>query len=849
MRKFIKLAFIGLCLSVFAVFSAACNETTEPIAKTELEVPMVAAATYNGELQKAVIPAHDGYTVTKNEGGVSAGEYDVVLTLTDGEKYAWKSVGENNATVTLKFTILQADNEIKSLVMGDWYIGDEAKTPVAEAKFGTPVFTYSDKANGEYKDEKPTKKGKYFVKATVNETTDYKGAEKVASFYILNNRPAFTVEPVKIEGIKYDTFAHALVTAGATDNGTIQYKLGDDGEWSENVPTATAAGEYEVYYRIKGDETHDDLEVEEPIVVTIEENAITAPVAKEGLTYNGSAQTLLTAGIAGGDGIGFKYKLGENGEWSKTVPTAINAGGYSVYFKLVSGSLESDEQSVVVNVAKAQNAITWAKNGSEYITLDVTYGETPTPQATAGFGTITYKYTAVKEVDGELEKDGKPGDWATIGTKTGKYCCVATVEGTDNYDGALAERFFTVHAASVKDDVFYAYDSNLDKYYVTGCAKSVETLNVSDKFNDGEHGEKAVAYVKAEAFNGNKVITKVILPVSVTELKGLVFFNCSNLKYLAMPGVETFSGDGNNITFCYSLTTLIVKEGITIPGQQLQSGDESKNGITTVYVDGTAKITVENSTLNKLIGKVYYKGSAGKCGTWYLDDNNEIKTTEHSYTDGKCVHCGLYGEELTKGVTYAYDSNSGKYYVVKYTGSSEAVNVLGTYNDGEHGEKAVTFVKNCAFGNNDAIKKVILHENITTLDGSVFANCSNLEYVEMKGVTELKRVTLHSLAHKEIYPDNDFTDNNFLNCGKLTILVVGKNFTVGDGMFKIHNQPTMTACVNIYTAATSASDGMLNLNAANNALLTGNIYYYSESEAENCWHYDANGNAALYQTA
>ncbi len=119
----------------------------------------------------------------------------------------------------------------------------------------------------------------------------------------------------------------------------------------------------------------------------------------------------------------------------------------------------------------------------------------------------------------------------------------------------------------------------------------------------------------------------------------------------------------------------------------------------------------------------------------------------------------------------------------------------------------------------------------------------------MKGVTELKRVTLHSLAHKEIYPDNDFTDNNFLNCGKLTILVVGKNLTVGDGMFKFHNQPTMTACVNIYTAATSASDGTINLNAANNALLTGNIYYYSESEAENCWHYDVNCNAALYQIA
>ena len=53
------------------------------------------------------------------------------------------------------------------------------------------------------------------------------------------------------------------------------------------------------------------------------------------------------------------------------------------------------------------------------------------------------------------------------------------------------------------------------------------------------------------------------------------------------------------------------------------------------------------------------------------------------------------------------------------------------------------------------------------------------------------------------------------------------------------------ASVNIYTLATSASDGGITLNKDNNATLTGNIYYYSETEASGAWHY-VNGAPTLW---
>ena len=83
-----------------------------------------------------------------------------------------------------------------------------------------------------------------------------------------------------------------------------------------------------------------------------------------------------------------------------------------------------------------------------------------------------------------------------------------------------------------------------------------------------------------------------------------------------------------------------------------------------------------------------------------------------------------------------------------------------------------------------------------------------------------------------------------MNCPKLTTVVVGKNFTVGDAMFMSTNGSP--ACVNIYTLATGESDGTITLNTANNALLTGTIYYYSETQKAGCWHYDDNGNAELW---
>lgn len=76
------------------------------------------------------------------------------------------------------------------------------------------------------------------------------------------------------------------------------------------------------------------------------------PTAKPGLTYNGREQVLINKGSAEG-GI-MQYKLA-GGTYSEALPTATNAGRYTVYYKVVGDATHNDtaEQSITVTIGKA----------------------------------------------------------------------------------------------------------------------------------------------------------------------------------------------------------------------------------------------------------------------------------------------------------------------------------------------------------------------------------------------------------------------------------------------------------------------------------------------------------------
>ena len=84
--------------------------------------------------------------------------------------------------------------------------------------------------------------------------------------------------PTAQENLTYTGQPQALVIAGSvTSGGTMQYSLTENGTYSQNIPTGTDAGAYTVWYRVIGDENHNDTK---PASVAVR-------IGKKPLTING----------------------------------------------------------------------------------------------------------------------------------------------------------------------------------------------------------------------------------------------------------------------------------------------------------------------------------------------------------------------------------------------------------------------------------------------------------------------------------------------------------------------------------------------------------------------------------
>lgn len=83
-----------------------------------------------------------------------------------------------------------------------------------------------------------------------------------------------------------------------------------------------------------------------PAIITI------VPAAAENLVYSGEAQTLITAGVVEGGEL--QYSL--DGEaYTTTLPTGVNAGEYTVYYKVIADAEHTDmpDQTLTATIAKA----------------------------------------------------------------------------------------------------------------------------------------------------------------------------------------------------------------------------------------------------------------------------------------------------------------------------------------------------------------------------------------------------------------------------------------------------------------------------------------------------------------
>ncbi len=133
----------------------------------------------------------------------------------------------------------------------------------------------------------PTNVGDYQVTVAVN----FGGMihQVIKTFKIEEDSVSVTA-PTTLN-LTFNGEAQALINAGSVSGGgVLKYKL-ESGEYSTNIPTATNAGEYKVYYKFFGDANHADS-AEEFITVTIAPKTIEIIWQENEFVYNGNVQTI-----------------------------------------------------------------------------------------------------------------------------------------------------------------------------------------------------------------------------------------------------------------------------------------------------------------------------------------------------------------------------------------------------------------------------------------------------------------------------------------------------------------------------------------------------------------------------
>ena len=231
------------------------------------EITLGGTLTYNGSEQtqkvaaviwdETAVPASE-YTVTGNT-GTDAGTYTLTITA--------KPTGNYTGSVTKEFTIGKADpaytiptgltaglgDTLENVVLPTgWAWGDRSLSVGNE--LGPQVF----KAN-----------------YTPEDTQNYNTAENIDVTVTVTASAEFSQAPVARENLVFNETLQDLITAGTAVGGTVQYALSTDSptaftkDWSEEIPTGTEAGTYYVWYRIVGDESHQDLGPVGPVEVTI----------------------------------------------------------------------------------------------------------------------------------------------------------------------------------------------------------------------------------------------------------------------------------------------------------------------------------------------------------------------------------------------------------------------------------------------------------------------------------------------------------------------------------------------------------------------------------------------------
>ncbi|MBP5495327.1 MAG: hypothetical protein J6X97_09530 [Lachnospiraceae bacterium] len=468
---------------------------------------------------------------------------------------------------------------------------------------------------------------------------------------ILNLYPVFnlttTTLSVSAENFKEGQELSLSIDTNRTDDYSLKFeKKNEDGTFTEISAAPTIAGDYRV--TVIYPET-DSLLVEGDYGMEIEQRGYTAisrsaefsiisdaslatkPAAKS-LTYNGSSQALVSEGTAS---IGeLRYSLSEDGEYTTTVPSAKDAGKYTVWYMVKSSDGKADipPAGIDVTIAPKTVGLTWSNTSFTYD------GEKHCPTASLT-GVLTGDTCSVT-VTGEQSEEGtytatasalSNSNYALPGENTKEFKINGKDEATEETDPNKLKG-----TVSVSMSGFY-YGGTATSPVISSSTNDVKNAKVTYK----AAGSADSAYSPSVPTEAGNYVVKVTLPANDN------YNACSataefTINYLPVPQNAYFIRGTQGKSDWYTSEVLIS------PGQGYQISFGDRNHFTTnpikiernvnqVYVyirdagtyEQTDVITIGGFKIDTKApvvedmesGKVYFADESGNVTCVVSDDN------------------------------------------------------------------------------------------------------------------------------------------------------------------------------------------------------------------------------------
>ena len=406
---------------------------------------------------------------------------------------------------------------------------------------------------------------------------------------------------------------------------------------------------------------------------------VTAPTAKENLVYNGEAQELVNAGTAEGGEL--QYSL-DGTTYGTAIPTGLNAGTYTVYYKVVGDASHNDVAPASFNVTIEKAALTIATLSQTSLTY--TGAEQTVSVSSVKAGTLDVPATDY-DVTGNKATD--KGDYtATVMAKatSTNFTGEATAQWSITAEDAAA---FTV----TLDPTSFVYDGTAKTPAVTvqdGSAVLTENTDYTLAYeNNVNAGQGKVTVTGKGNYSGTKEATftiekatlssMTIDPTALTYNQQAQTVSVTSVKAgdLDVPATD-YSVSGNTQTAAGTYTVTVTATGSNYQGTLTEqftiakanaSGFDVTLGTATYTYDGTAKqptVTVKDGETVLTAGTDYTVA--------YSDNVNAGTATvtvtgQGNYTGEKTATFTIAKAQLT-AVTLSQTS-------LTYTGSEQTVSV------------------------------------------------------------------------------------------------------------------------------------------------------------------------------